>query len=123
MSRLFPKCHPYYNVDGEIVENKRKMGPAYTATGYMLPCCFCDTGNSDWKKEFEFYGLWSEHLKVENVESIQDILTSDEWYDFHKMLIDNPEAAPQVCKLKCSIEHTDPKKVIEYLDGKPNNEF
>ena len=92
MSRLFPKCHPYYNVDGEIVQNKRKMGPAYTATGYILPCCFCDTGNKDWKKEFEFYGLWSEHLKVENVEAIEDILTSDEWYDFHKVLIENPSS-------------------------------
>ena len=107
MTQLYPKCHPYYNIDGKKVKNKRKMGPAYTAKGQMLPCCFCDSSNLKWKKEYEFYGLWDKHLNVNNVNNIMEILTSDEWYEFHKMLVENPAAAPHICKWKCSVKHNE----------------
>lgn len=117
MTKLFPKCHPYYIIDGKKIENVRRMGPAYTSNGYMLPCCFCDTGRENWKDEFKYYGLWDEHLKVENVENIETILQSDEWYNFHKTLIEEPELAPSICKWKCGIKHTNPKRILEHPDG------
>lgn len=105
MNRLYPKCHPYYNVDGKKVMNKRSMGPAYTSTGQILPCCFCDTGYPEWKKQFEYYGLWDEHLNIKNVNSILEIMMSDEWYYFHKMLVERPNEAPSMCKWKCGVKH------------------
>ena len=72
--------------------------PAYSATGYILPCCWAD----DDKVLDEFKFLMKEHLKLENVESINDIFLSDEWIEFFNMLEQNGNNAPYVCKKYCS---------------------
>ena len=86
--KLYPRC-----IKGE-------KPPAYSATGYIVPCCWCD--NVDLEKDFSF--ILKEKLKLENVEKVEDILLSQEWVDFFRMLRDNSNEAPSVCKKYCSSE-------------------
>lgn len=101
--RIYPKCHPYWMIDGQRVENQDVKQVAYTAQGYLLPCCWCDHGTWNRKRHIAVFGLFDEALKVENVKDIEtEILQSPEWYNFHETLLQNPRLAPFVCKQKCS---------------------
>ena len=105
--KLYPKCHTYWEIDGEKIENKRIQGTAYTSTGYLLPCCWCDTADQKDLKQIQMYGFYEPDLKVSNVDSIrEDILKSPEWYHFHETLRTNPTAAPDICKNKCGEDET-----------------
>ena len=100
--KLYPKCHPYWEIDGEVIENKKIQGTAYTAEGYLLPCCWCDMHDPRGKSQFEVFGFYEPELKVSNVDDIeQEILRSPEWYHFHETLLQNPHLAPDACKRKC----------------------
>jgi hypothetical protein len=88
---LKPKCHKF-------------KGAAYVSSGHLLPCCWCDTIYPEAKEEFIKLGFFFEDLKLENNDTIEDILMSDVWIDFHKKLIKNPEEAPLVCKKNCTDE-------------------
>jgi len=84
--KIYPRC---------LDQNQRKP-PAYSASGWILPCCWAD--NKDWAG---FEKLVQDHLKLENVDSLDDIFFSDEWDEFFHNLIENPIMAPRVCKVKC----------------------
>ncbi len=86
---LKPKCH-------------NGKGIAYVSTGHLLPCCWCDTIHPKAKQQFIDLGFFYEDLKLENNDTIEDILLSDVWIDFHKMLYERSEDAPYICKKKCS---------------------
>ena len=94
------KSHPLDNVSVKLyprcMDFKQSKPPAYSAAGYLLPCCWADT--KDW---IGFEKLVQDHLLVENVDSIEDILFSDEWDEFFHNLVEHPEKAPPVCKSKC----------------------
>lgn len=101
--RLYPKCHPYWQENDKIIDNPSVQAVAYTAEGYILPCCWCDTENPRRRSELEYFGLYEPELKVSNVSDIKtEILWSPEWNHFHKSLLEDPENAPEVCKIKCS---------------------
>lgn len=91
---LKPKCHP--NGGGTA------KGVAYVSSGHLLPCCWCDSLHPKPKEEFVKLGFFFEDLKLENNDTIEDILLSDVWIDFHKKLIETPEEATWVCKKNCS---------------------
>jgi hypothetical protein len=96
--KIYPRCHPEW-IDREIPKNVVKRGPAYTGTGHMLPCCWCDqSGNEDIRK----MGLLDDHMKLKNFKSVKEIFLTKEWVSFHKTLLISPENAPSVCKKKCS---------------------
>lgn len=100
---IYPRCHPYWIIDGKKVINEEYgklygFKLAYTGDGYMLPCCWLDGG-----KKIREISLFNENLKVENNNSIDDILRSSEWQEFHNNLLTNPEQCPKTCKDKCSI--------------------
>jgi hypothetical protein len=101
---LIPRCHP---LNGKI----KKQYPALTATGHLLPCCECDTISN---KEFSDMGFFDDSLHISNVEKIEQIIISPQWLKFHKMLLQNPETAPAICKKICS------KTIVEeeLSDGK-----
>ena len=88
---LKPKCHKW-------------KGTAYVSTGHLLPCCWCDHLNPKVKQQFIDLGFFYEDLKLENNDTIEDILMSDVWINFHKMLLEKPEDAPYPCKKNCSDE-------------------
>lgn len=96
--KLYPKCHPSWNVDGKIIKNTPKT-PEYTADGYIVPCCWCDCPD---KTDFKKFGLYDEKLKLKNVDSVDQIYKSSQWINFHYMLLNNPEDAPAICKKGCS---------------------
>ena len=68
----------------------------WSATGYLLPCCWMDHENMDLIPE-----LVQEKFKVENVDKISDIILSDEWQSFFDVIKNNPESAPHVCHHYC----------------------
>lgn len=91
---LKPKCHNLKNA----------RGIAYVSSGHLLPCCWCDTNMRKSKDYFTLAGFFDEELKLENNNTVEDILISDVWTDFHRGLIENPEDAPLCCKSKCTVE-------------------
>ena len=73
-----------------------------SSEGYLVPCCWADC---DKKHEFDF--LRKEHLKIENMSSVEKILTSKEWEDFYEILTKHPEQSPPCCKIHCSEDYND----------------
>jgi hypothetical protein len=115
---LFPRCHPYWIVNGEKIENNEEiLGQklAYTATGHILPCCWLDNNNKDPKQKVQQF--LTDELKLENNDSIEDIITSDTWINFHKSLIDFPENAPRMCQKMC--KHNPTKGRVRNLRNAP----
>lgn len=102
---MFPKCFPYWIVDGQKISNSpgvnNVQGVAYTGRGYLLPCCWCDNHRFD--DEFAKLNFFDPALKVENVQDIeQEIILSSVWKEFRKNLIEgNLEKIPRICKEKC----------------------
>ena len=84
--KLKPKCLHFKEV-------------AYTATGYILPCCWLD-GELQTYKQPQILPLLKEKLKVENNKNIDDIVYSDEWNYFFEELKTNPST---ICKKFCSL--------------------
>ena len=71
---------------------------AYTGTGYLLPCCWCD--NPIGWQEPQIKRLRQEHLKVKNNNIIEDIITSKEWFNFFEELKTNPS---KTCQRFCGV--------------------
>ena len=65
-------------------KGKQSKDYAYSAKGFLLPCCWCDTINP--KSDKELYKLFNPNLHLSNVDSIDEILLSDEWLDFKRSI-------------------------------------
>ena len=80
----------------------------YSATGFLLPCCLCDSTKKN-HKEFEALGFFDEELRVENNKKISDIVTSEVWNDFYDMFEDNPHGLglPFECVKFCGVPYRD----------------
>jgi|TARA_B110000977_G_C10979381_1_gene455512 hypothetical protein len=77
---------------------------AYSATGYIVPCCICDNAHHHDKKNDPLHNnLFKEHLHLDNAESLDDIFLSKEWINFVDSL-NSYETAPLICKGHCGIE-------------------
>jgi hypothetical protein len=84
--KIVPKC---LRADHELI---------YSATGYILPCCYADNHNIE-----DFKNLMKEDLSLNNINDIdKNIINSKEWKDFFKLLLESPESAPRSCKYYCS---------------------
>lgn len=70
---------------------------AYSATGYLLPCCWADQID----RRLEFKSLLQKKFRLDKVESIEEIINSDEWQSFYRGLLEDPNNAPSVCKNYC----------------------
>lgn len=80
---------------------------AHSAEGWLLPCSWVDP-NQNIPNEELTSNLFKEELKLENVDSIEDILFSDEWVEFIKVLEEGDiDKIPSPCKKYCvnSSEH------------------
>ena len=98
--KLYPRCHPGIIDELKLEKPVLTRGIAYTGTGHLLPCCWCDDVNN---KEIYEMGLLDDSMKLENFDSVKDVLISKPWVQFHKTLLIKPEHAPRVCKTKCSL--------------------
>jgi len=75
-----------------------------SADGYLLPCCWCDHRGlgKEWPhKHSLLLALYDEELKLQNNDSIDDILLSDQWQNFWKSLKSGPKGAPNNCLYYC----------------------
>lgn len=72
-----------------------------TATGYITPCCYCDTYGHDVSKDPIWNSIFDDELKIENNDSIDNIILSDQWKHFFDAIESGPETAPSVCKRIC----------------------
>ena len=109
---MFPKCFPYWKIYDKKLFNdfgepvnyiSNVKGPkeiTYSSRGFLLPCCWCDKAIHE--EQLSQYGLFNEELKLENNDSVEDVLTSDIWRSFFKMLEDSDSIKPDTCIEKCS---------------------
>lgn len=74
-----------------IYDNKE---PAYSSTGYVLPCCWCDTAFI--LEDEDFAPIVQDKFKLDNVEDISEIVESKEWVEFYKF-----KKIPVVCQRYC----------------------
>ena len=96
-----PACMPYYydETGKQEYTNDEMRGIAYTADGYLLPCCWCDEIKH--RKDFVDLGFYNESLKLSNNGSVDDILHSDNWIKFIDTIMHHPQNATRCCKINC----------------------
>ena len=94
IDKIVPKC---------VVGDRVTMG--HSALGFLLPCCWCDgkayASTKPLTKEHE--ALYSEHLHLDKVKDIKEILNSKEWKAFWDIMFDDPNNAPRPCREKCGV--------------------
>lgn len=91
MAKLIPKC----------IESNKSFG--HSAGGWLLPCCWLDPNQEVLKtNDVNINALFTDDLKLENVDSIEEILFSDAWLNFNEVLLGPYENVPKICKLNCS---------------------
>lgn len=84
---FYPKC---------ISNDKTGMKAiGHSATGHLLPCCWCDNGDPGYKS------LLTEELKIENNDSIEAIFKSKPWVEFAKKLQNGGKGLPYTCWKYC----------------------
>jgi hypothetical protein len=100
-----PECMPYiYDENGNQNYNtKLSQGIAYTADGYLLPCCWCDAPST--RKDFVELGFYNESLKLSNNKSVEDILYTGAWKKFIKIIMHDSGNAPRCCREKCGVKN------------------
>ena len=82
---------------------------AYTADGYMLPCCWLADPNNDPHLENEFH-MKDEQLALKNGDKLEDIYGSKEWEHCFDTLINKPANARKQCQYKCGNREKDTYK-------------
>lgn len=116
---LNPKC---------IKENRPK-GVGYSSMGWLIPCCWTDPRHGDLKHTGLmdnplFSALFTEELKVENVDKIEDIIYSEPWKEFGKALLNEPEKCPAECHKYCGSDLPNDGFVYKkHLDQKKHTKF
>lgn len=94
-SSILPKCL-----------HGRELG--HSAMGYITPCCWTADANVE-----EIYPeLCNESTKLDNVNSIEEIINTKAWIEYEKFLSYNQEKAYPVCWKKCGANHKHSKEQI-----------
>lgn len=92
---------------------------AMNAQGFLIPCCWLDpirklsTNYSGNMEDINY--LFKEELNIKNVDSVEDILLSDEWLQFFHNLIEEKDV-PTLCKKYCSSEKSNKLIDVYNLD-------
>ena len=93
--------------------------PAYTATGFIVPCCWVD---NPWGMRDDFIKrFYDPKMHIDNNESVMEIMNSDLYNEWWDMLINRPEEAPDICKKYCGSKLDDKvTKHDTYISKKGN---
>ena len=128
LSKHKPKTFPKGKADSgaELIK-----GIAYSSLGWLIPCCwvdprlkkdFVDDGNIitdrkyDIRKYPKYADLFTEELKLKNVEKVEDILYSKAWNDFADALLNHPNECPPECHTHCGVEEDETKMSEDVLN-------
>ena len=71
--------------------------------GYILPGCYTRVNIGDDPKHGLISTLYKEELKIDNVDSIEEIIFSDEWRDFFDVIENKQDAWPEICLKVCDV--------------------
>lgn len=99
---LKPKC----------IKNNRPKGVGYSSLGWLIPCCWVDPRRSE-LDTFHimdnplFAAMFTEELKLSNVEKIEEIVYSEPWKNFGRALLHEPEKCPAECHKYCGVDLPD----------------
>ena len=74
---------------------------SFTSKGFLLPCCWCDKRAPKVEKAEGWDKFQSPDLHIDNVESVEEIISSKVWQEFWRFLEEEPENAPMTCKKYC----------------------
>ena len=91
---MYPKC----------LSGEQQVG--HTARGYILPCCWWDRPDLF---NNEIKDLVQEKFKLTNVDSVAQIVESDEWKKFYADLAVGK--APSLCHTYCNGVNV--KKIVQ----------
>lgn len=83
----------------------------FMSNGYIAPCCWLTDKNS----VSEHLGIYDEELKLKNVDTVEEILLSDQWDDFINKLISHHDwqssdgnwLLPRECLQVCGSDDND----------------
>ena len=92
-----------YDFQPLCLQGKKEIG--HTTSGYLLPCCW-----SDYYQD-QIPELTQEHLSIECVNSIEQILSSHEWNGFKERLKNDP---PEYCKMYCGYKKNNEHMEINF---------
>ena len=80
-----------------LKENATDVG--HSPLGFLTPCCYTCVNSPEKHKGIS--QLYAEHLKIDNVDSVEEIILSDEWIEFFDMIKNRPEDWPDICVKIC----------------------
>ena len=105
---LKPKC----------IKNNRPKGVGYSSLGWLIPCCWMDLrrGELDNYSPMDnplFAAMFTEELKLSNVDKIEDIIYSEPWKEFGRALLHEPEKCPAECHKYCGSDLPDDGFIYE----------
>lgn len=89
--KLSPRCL-------KDAEGNRRKPVSFSALGYFIPCCWCDTP----KVLEEFSTITQEKFHIDNIESPYEVFHSKEWKELMDTIVNDGKNAPDVCRRKCA---------------------
>lgn len=104
--KLFPRC-----IERKNLVEKEEKDVALSATGYFVPCCWCDNINLF----RDFPTILKEKFHISNIDSPDDVFESEEWKKLMYTIENDGANAPKVCQLKCGFQW-EQKRMIETVN-------
>ena len=92
-----PNIKDNWNLNPRCLSGDRS--PAYVNSGHISPCCWVD-GDPNQKEE-GYKELFTDDMKLDNFETVDEVFSSEAWINFFLMLKTNPKSAPNICWKHC----------------------
>jgi hypothetical protein len=95
-----PRINPWSEIDPDCLNDVRRKPIMFNSMGYFIPCCEKD----QWVYALGKRGFYQDKYHIDNLhtaDDIRNVFLSDTWQDFYMGLLNNPNDAPQNCKMFC----------------------
>ena len=83
----------------QCLSEKDTTDVGHSPLGFLTPCCYTCVNSPEKHKGIS--QLYKEHLKISNVDSVDEIIFSEELLEFFDMLKNRPEDWPDICIKIC----------------------
>lgn len=78
---------------------KGELTLSHSSTGFIVPCCNFD---KPYCIKYDIPELTQEKFNLKNINSIEEVLNSEEWQSFFKNILNKSNSLPQPCHYYCS---------------------
>jgi len=82
-------------------------GIHYSGDGYIAPCCWIAMLNDNKRDEYPTHLLFQEKMKLENNDTIEDIIESAAWKILFDFIDEKSDKVPLSCKKTCGWKSID----------------